>query len=211
MVRVFAFAGFTTVGVVASTGASVFTFDDIDATQWYGAGVNTTALVVDWKDSSPPVVWGYRWDDATTAESMLLALVADDERFFAKVATFTWGLAVNGLGYDVTGDGFALSDDTVFTDGLAEVSSPSDGAVALGGDRYAEGWNTGFWSLWTGDATGWTSAMVGVSGMTLSDGLWIGLSFAPNFAASEPGLSIPEPASLMLLGAATLALASRRR
>ena len=103
--------------------AAPFTFDDID--YWVGTGSNRAAFVIDWVENStepPALVWGYRWDGTANGRDMLTAIVAADDRLFAKLGdTSANPVAVYGLGYDADDDGeFALDDDTAFdADGIA--------------------------------------------------------------------------------------------
>ena len=195
--------------------ASAFGFDDI--TYWAGTGANRSALVLDWNDDGEPqsLAWGYRWYGSATGEDMFKAIVSSDPLLFSKVKSFSFGLGILGIGYDTDGDGLPLSDGTSWpSDGLL-FTEPSDGAVALdAGDRYAEGWNTGFYSYWLSSGATldvWAEAQTGVSGRFLENDSWDGLSFAPGFMGSIPDepVAAPEPCSLLVtLG---LALLVRKR
>lgn len=195
--------------------ASAFSFDDI--TYWAGSGSSRSALVVDWNDNGEPkaLAWGYRWDGSATGEDMFKAIVSSDPHLFSKVKSFGFGLGILGIGYDIDGDGLPLSDGTAWpSDGLL-FTEPSDGAAALdSGDRYAEGWNTGFYSYWlsSGSSLGaWTEAQTGVSGRFLENDSWDGLSFAPGFIGSEPDEPVAAPEPCSLLAVLGLAAVLRRR
>lgn len=200
-------------------------FDLGDVQHWVGAGSNRAVLVIDWNDGKSPasLAWGYRWDGSATAQDMLLALVAADPHLYARIGLpGSSGVPLYGLGYDSDGDGFAISDGTSFTDGLA-VTGPSDHSDPTDpDDRYEEGWfSEGFWWHYESNDGPYTSGAwssgLGLASQLLSDGSWTGLSYAPGFSASapdEPVAAIPEPmtAWLMLIGAAGgLTLVRKRR
>ena len=129
--------------------AAAFTFDDIEF--WVGSGANRAAMVVDWSDTAsdpPALVWGYRWDGTAFGRDMLKAVVAADDRLFAKIGgSLANPVAIYGLGYDANDDSsLALDDNTSFNDEGFALSSPADGGVSVdAADHYAEGWFTGFW------------------------------------------------------------------
>jgi hypothetical protein len=189
--------------------AEAFGFNDI--TFWAGTGNNRAALVVDWQDQKAPpaLAWGFRFDGTATGEDMLRAIVTSDPLVFAKIASFSFGIALVGLGYDTNGDGLPLSDGTAWPGDRWLVGPPSDGGTALDPhDRYREGWNTGYWSYWvsSGSTLGsWSASQTGLSGRVLSDGSWDGLSFAPGFVGLAPDdpVAAPEPGLLLGLGALT--------
>lgn len=203
--------------LITTTSAATVTFEDIQ--YWVGSGANEAAFVVDWNAGPAPqsLVWGYRWDGAATGEDMLTAIVTADPNLYVKVSGFGGGLGVAlfGVGYDRDGDGFGLTDGTVFSDGIANTAA-SDGETALDSDdSYVEGWfSAGFWSYWLSeDGTTWGFSGTGMSGRTLTDGSWDGWSFAPSFGSSAPSTptpAIPEPATLVLLGVG-MGIAFRRR
>jgi hypothetical protein len=209
-------------GVAAlTTGAhGSFTFDDIEF--WAGQGANRAAIVLDWNDGKPDesVAWGYRWDDDATGEDMLLAVVAADPSLFARVGVFGFGVAVVGLGQDTNANGFAVTNGAFFDASGLSTQGPSDGGEPVDpDDHYAEGWNTGFWQYFFADdspyaAGAWATASTGVSGRTLSDGDWDGLSFAPGFVGPEPGLpvaAVPGPGAGLAFGVGAIGAASVRR
>jgi hypothetical protein len=194
-------------GLFALFPARAATFDDVQF--WVGSGANRAALVIDWNDgnSAESLLWGYRWDGPADGLDMLLAVVNADSRLFAHVGNYVWGTAVQGLGYDLNGNGtFAVSPSLNFDGGgIALTTSPDDlRAPADDGDHYVEGWNNGFWAYYTKTTANdaWASSMVGAGDRSLTDGAWDGFSFAPNFSGPEPGepfaAPIPEPATLAL-------------
>ncbi|MEX2212620.1 MAG: hypothetical protein WD768_00735, partial [Phycisphaeraceae bacterium] len=129
--------------LLPSMKAHALTLDDI--TFYVGTGANRAGLVIDWADGLDPLIWGYRWDGAATSQQMFHDIVMADPRLFAKVSNqFSFGEFIFGIGYDRDDDGFAISDSTVFTDGLFE-GNATDGATASDADdSYVEGFNTGF-------------------------------------------------------------------
>ena len=74
----------------------------------------------------------------------------------------------------------------------SRVTGPSDGGSSSDADdSYNEGWNSGFWSYYTGagnpyDGGTWQAAVTGFSDRVLADGDWDGLSFAPDFVGDPP-------------------------
>jgi hypothetical protein len=187
------------------TTAQAFTFDDIQF--WVGAGTQRAALVIDWyegRPAPPALAWGYRWDGTARGSDMLRAILAADDRLYAKVGgTPTNPNALYGLGYDADGDGqFALDDGTTFNDEGIAFTSPADLATSVDpDDLYAEGWFTGFWHYGVETpagtnpfgGSGWSDIPVGMASRTLVDGSWDSWTFSPtfNFAAYAEN---PEPA-----------------
>lgn len=172
--------------LVSSSAKADFEFDDVQV--WVGSGENEALLVIDWNDGIRPqsMAWGYRWDGEASAEDMLIAVCSADLGLYGKISTSgEFGIAAYGLGYDLDHDGFALSDDTMFDDGLV-VTGPSDGATSVDpDDHYQEGWFVaGFWSNWrSADGVMWDFSS---SDQLLADGDWDGWSWAPNFKAEPP-------------------------
>jgi len=218
----------------AAQAAHAFTFDDI--TTWVGSGASEAALIVGFNDGVDPVVlaWGYRFDGTPTAWDALMKVVAADGNFYATVdSKATYGPALFGLGYDVDGDGFGISDGTTFdangvsdlnvwdanTDaGSSAATSPVDDATANdAADHYREGWwSNGFWVHFESpnnpyNVGSWQGGL-GAGSQDLADGAWIGLSFDPVFSFTDPPTNpVPEPATMTLLGVGGAALLRRRR
>ena len=175
----------------ARAEAAITSLDDVQF--WVGDGENRAGLVLDWNgDGTSDVAhaWGFRWSGAAKGEDMLRAVIAADPRLFAKLGSNGGlGVAVRGLGYDLSDDGqFALDDGTQFdADGVA-ASGPTDGAGAVDADDlYAEGWTiTGAWTYGTSNGNpwsggGWAFSMVGAAGRSLVDGAWDSWAFSPTF------------------------------
>lgn len=156
--------------------ASEFTFDDI--TFWVGEGENRAALVLQWSDEREQgaLVWGYRFDGTTNGASMLKAIAAADPRLYISGAASAFGLAINGIGYDLDGDGEIglMNGDTEVevVDGFANSSATSLTAVDPD-DLWNCGFQTsGYWSYWLDDnasipPTGYAST--GASGRTVAN------------------------------------------
>src|SRR4051794_4884183 len=171
--------------------ATPFSFDDIQ--YWVGSGANRSALVIDWAENStdpPALVWGYRWDGAKHGNDMLLAILSDDPRLFAKLGGPTANPdKVYGLGYDANNNRqFAVTGDPVDFDprGIAFTDPPDQGTASDPGDYYAEGWYLGFWHYGvcaTNPYGGgrWSDVSQGMATRTLADGSWDSWTFSPTF------------------------------
>lgn len=186
--------GILTIALLSSPVATeAFTFDDIEF--WVGSGANRAAIAIDWSDQSanpPALVWGYRWDGTAHGRDMLRAVVAADDRLFAKIGgSVANPVALYGLGYDANDDSeFALDDTSFDADGFA-VTAPADGATSVdAADHYAEGWFTGFWHYGVPvvdnsnpyDGGQWRDIAVGMASRTLVDGTWDSWTFTPTFS-----------------------------
>lgn len=214
--------GLGVVAVCGTAGSASVSFDDLRF--WVGEGANEAALVIDWNgpDGAEPVslAWGFRWDGVASGQDMLAAVINADARLFGRFASFGFGDAIVGLGYDLDGDGFGVSDGTDFGPGGLVFAGTSDGVTASDGDDYyAEGWTTGFWSYSVGDGDPfggglWEGAAVGFGDRVLSDGDWDGYRFAPGFIGEDPRLptpAVPAPAAGMVLMGAMMHAGRRRR
>ena len=175
---------------------------------WIGSGGNEALLTIDWDGDSPSdtaLAWGYRWEGATNAESMLRDALQADDRLFAKLgANMGIGVPVYGVGYDDNDDGqFSIDDGTSFNSAGIATTGPSDLVESNDpADLYAEGWDLGFWHIATAlenpqDGGTWTSATFGVSGIPLADGQWVSLAFTldteSTTAVAENLLAAPAP------------------
>lgn len=204
-------------GLVGLSSAShAITLDDI--TTWTGTGDNRAGLVIDWADGASPVAYGYRFDGSVTGEDMFRAIAIDQSELFIKTGEFAFGTftgrAIFGVGLDRDADGFTISDATVFTNGIAEVTDTNaDGATSNDSDdSYLEGWNTAYWGYYTSDGTAaWGFASAGFTDRLLSDGDWDGWAYQPGFAGDAPSIQVPEPTSAALLVLTGGALMRRRR
>ena len=189
--------------------AAAFTFDDIDF--WVGSGANRAAMAIDWHrelNDPPAMVWGYCWDGIANGRDMLLAVVAADDRLFAKLGMQGDQIRAYGLGYDANDDGqFALDNEglTQFdADGIAYGSAPLIGTPALDdGDYYTEGWEFDFWHYGVGvgnpfNGGHWLSSPLGIVDRQLANGVWDGWAFQdrdepPFDAFAENPIAAPWP------------------
>lgn len=209
-----------------------FTLDDIEF--WVGEGANEAALIIDWNGenadldfAAPTLAWGYRWDDAATAEDALRDILAADSRLFGNLPNFGGlGVAVLGLGYDANDDGlFAIEPDPALelvpgdpgfdvtfdaATGLAQDNTETFASSIDPADAYEEGFsinednpdNEGFWHFSfssTGLVDDFQTSGAGVSGFNLADGQLLGLAFADlfNFAAFPDNIVAAEPPSVV--------------
>ncbi len=188
-------------GIVIFFGLSANAFSQFaeeDIQYWIGQGEQRAVLVVDWHATGQSALaWGYRFDEPATTEQMLREIAAADPNLYVRLGTRgAFGVPLFGVGYDRDRDGFALTDGTIFERGVA-VTGPSDGATAFDDrDSYAEGWFDGYWSLYQASEgpythQAWQASSHGISGQSLTDGFWSGLSFAVG-SSIEPNL--PEAA-----------------
>jgi hypothetical protein len=191
---------------VAPAAHAAFGFDDVRL--WAGSGASRAALVIDFNDgkADESLAWGFRWDGpvAPTGEQMFAAIDAADPRLHAFVKSDpTFGNFVDGIGYDLDGDG---------------VLTPTAG----GGDHYRPGFvDPNFWAYLVADADpfapggSWTDSAVGFGARTLGDGAWDGWSWSawPPAGPGEPvAAAVPEPgAAGAVLVLAGLSVVRRRR
>ena len=150
--------------------------DDIQL--WTGSGTNRAALVIEWSvpesltNSTVPVpvadktlVWGYRFNGTATGTEMLQAILATDPKLYV-VADETYGTFVEGIGYNLNGNGvIGLTDGSTtnyITNGILTSATVNiDAAQAInGGDLYWGGLYGPNWELWTetNDAGGFLSS-----------------------------------------------------
>lgn len=168
---------------------SVMTFADSKCTvdfsqiqRWVGSGDNQAALVIQWnddKDENKMLVWGYRWADGETktGADMVLDIAKADPAFTTYASNSSYGIYIQGFGYDLNGDGnMAFDNNGVVVyprNGRVNGGTPQDAT-----DHWRSGWSTsGYFAYYlaakVGDDYGY--APVGASGRKLVNGcvdLW---------------------------------------
>lgn len=163
-------------GLFAVSPASAISLSDIPL--WTGSGTNSAALVIEWSVpqsltySTVPVpvadktlVWGYRFNGAATGTQMLRAVLATDPRLYV-VADVTFGTFVEGIGYNLSGNGIlGITDGSgtnLIADGfLTNATVDIDSAQPISsGDLYWGGLYGPNWEVWneTNDAGGFLSS-----------------------------------------------------
>ena len=202
----------------ASFARSAISFTDIRL--WAGSapgeGINEAALVVDFHDGSPGLIWGYRWpaQDPHTGEDMLAAILgADsslqvDSTFFpgsfsygARTRSFSdngtpdnyfddsyWGYWVNNKVYYEPGGNFLLNSHIV---------PPATEVVPLGNPY---------------EAGQWVESSTGAAARPLVNGSWDSWAYGIyGTRAGEPVAVIPEPSATVLLAAGAVLMLRRRK
>ncbi len=187
-----------------------------------GPGISEAAVVFDWNDGQPPLVWGYRWDSAQrrTSADMLAAILGADPRL--SLAGLAGGF-VSHVGFDAdlngSPDRFRPGYDPAISSYWAYFVNnevyyhptdfsqnshivPPNTTVIPNGDPYA--------ALFPGT---WISSSTGVTGRELADGSWDGFIYDVGLVGPReplPVSPIPEPAAPLLLVVAVLAGCQRR-
>jgi hypothetical protein len=205
-------------GTLPCESVSAATFLSADVSTWLGEpggpGVHEAFLVLDWADTQPAFVWGYRWTGtgAKTGADLLGALSLADSRFtFDGLGSgFAENLAWNGErfrpGYNATSGTYW----NYFVNNNQQSGNYTDGAAPTGahilpplGSPYDEA-----------GPGAWVSSNTGFLGRPLVDGSWDGFVYADS-SSPGPGLprtapAVPEAAGSLLLGLASLLLAGNR-
>ena len=189
---------------------------------WTGTGTNRAALVLEFGGPSTPasVAWGYRWNgSSTTAASMLFALAGtitvtgtnapaplagSDPRLSVDASFFSsfGGYFVNTISYNQAGlpspwtQSTRLIQDAYFDDGTYPTLYSLN--------------SSGLWS------PSFAQAQVGMSGLTLSNGMWVGFVQSDGMdnprTFAQPTAAVPEPKTMALLFvAAALAILRKKR
>ena len=172
-------------------GDPLFSAEDI--TYWVGEGPKQAALVIDWHDDQLPhaLVWGYRWEGEVTAEQMLRDVVSADPRLVLLISPFSsYGIACTGIGYllqkpekkvKVLIDGIPVDEVSprIFhaKSGEANVDAAQ---LTIPSALWRSGWKTaGYWVYYLKDKRldPWSYSNIGLTGTTVADKSWHGLSF----------------------------------
>ena len=162
--------------------ASVHAITTNDIQLWTGSGTNRAALVIEWNSpvvfnlttvpapvANKTLVWGYQFNGTATGTQMLDAILASDPRLYAVINTAYGATIVEGLGYNLNGNGvFGVTDGAntfnagAFTNGcLLNPDLDADAASPLNsGDLYWSGWWGPNWNTWNelGDNGGFAAS-----------------------------------------------------
>ena len=201
----------------AAIARSAITFADIQL--WTGAapgpGVNQAALVVDFRDGSPGVAWGFRWtaQQAPTGQDMLAAILAADaalsvdNSFFPNAFTYgarTRSFSDNGTPADFMDDrywGYWVNNEVFYhpTEFLqnSHIVPPATEVIPLG-NPYGPGH--------------WVESSTGAAARPLVNGSWDGWVYGPYL--TQPGdalAAVPEPSPAVILTLVFTAGLLRRR
>jgi hypothetical protein len=166
---------------VCRLGANVAAISTNDIQLWTGSGTNHAGLVIEWNSpevfnlttvpapiANKTLVWGYQFNGTATGTQMFEAILASDPRLYAVINN-TFGTFVDGIGYNLNGDGiFGVTDGretynaSAFTHGyLLNPNLNVDAASPLNsGDLYWSGYYGPYWSLWNelGDHGGFAAS-----------------------------------------------------
>lgn len=172
-------------------GDPLFSAEDI--TYWVGEGAKQAALVIDWHDDRLPhaLVWGYRWEGEVTAEQMLRDVVTADQRLVLLTSPFySYGTACTGIGYllqkpekkvEVLIDGVPVDEVSPHIFHAKSEKANVDAAqLTISSALWRSGWLTaGYWVYYLKDKrlAPWSYSNIGISGTTVTDKSWHGLSF----------------------------------
>ena len=172
-------------------GDPLFSAEDI--TYWVGEGPKQAALVIDWHDDRLPhaLVWGYRWEGEVTAEQMLRDVVTADQRLVLLTSPFySYGIACTGIGYllqkpekkvEVLIDGVPVDEVSPHIFHAKSEKANVDAAqLTITSALWRSGWMTaGYWVYYLKDKrlAPWSYSNIGISGTTVTDKSWHGLSF----------------------------------
>lgn len=145
--------------------SSAVSFNDVQF--WTGSGTNRAALVVEWNApesfggttvpapvANKSLVWGYRFNGAASGTQMLKAILAADSQLYVVVG-LTFGTYVQGIGYNLAGDGgsgIRSANVTNFftTNFVTNATVSVDAATPLNsGDLYWSGYYGPNWEVWT--------------------------------------------------------------
>ena len=202
----------------ATFSRSAISFTDIRL--WAGAaagpGVSEAAMVIDFHDGSPGVVWGYRWQtaDARTGQDMLAAILGTDPRLAVDSTLFpnSFSLGARSRSFSDNGTpanyfddsywGYWVNNDVYYDPNDFNLNShivpPATQVVPLGNP-----YGTGHW----------VESSTGAAARPLVNGSWDGWAYGIfGTRPDEPVAAVPEPAGagLMTLAAGVILLRRRR-
>ena len=190
-----------------------------DIQYWNGSGTNRAGLVLEFGDAATPtsIAWGYRWNGPSSAASALFALAGTitgssapspllgaDPRLSVDVSFFPdyGGYFVNSMSYNQVG----LSAPWTQNARLIQDNYFGDGTYPT---LYSLNSTPGVW------ANSFTLAEVGMSDLSLSNGMWIGFVQSEGvdpLVFAQPVAAVPEPRTWALLAAgATIVLLVNRK
>jgi hypothetical protein len=196
----------------AATGAITFNGIRLWAGDPAGPATSEAALIVDWRDGSSPVVWGYRWPSTEnrTGLDMLAAILGADPALRTDSAFFPNAISLGSRtrSYDDLGTPSYLDDlywnywvnNEVFfhpTDFRlnGHIVAPATSVIPLG-DPFSSG--------------RWVESSTGTADRPLADGSWDGFAFGPYGTTPNDPATVPEPRTAGLAFAAIAACFLRR-
>ncbi len=201
----------------ATFAHSAISFTDIRL--WAGAapgeGISEAALVVDFRDGQPGLIWGYRWpaQESRTGQDMLAAILgADnslnvDSTFFPN--SFSYGARARSFSNNGTPEnyfddsywGYWVNNEVYYHPTNFLLNShivPPATEVAPLGSPYGPGY--------------WVESSTGAAARPLVHGSWDGWAYGVfGTQAGEPVAAIPEPGAALLLATGIMFLSGRRR
>lgn len=191
---------------------------------WAGSGPNQAALVIDWADGGPALVWGFRWSNGATPNGtdMLMAVIGADARL--RVPGLNPGTNfINTIEFDADGNGISERSQTtsagpywgyvvnndVYNDpvdfNLNSHIVPPNLTVIPNGNPF--------------DGGAWVDSSTGLFDRPLVNGSWDGFAYGefnlstftgPSPASPIAAIPVPEPGMLWGVGLVLLAFYTRR-
>jgi len=156
-------------GFALAANVHAFTTNDIQI--WTGCGTNHAAMVIEWNSpevfnlstvpapiTTKTMVWGYKFNGTATASQMFNSVLTADRRLYAIDYDDSYGRFVEGIGYNLKGDGnYGATDGTetypanTFVNGdLINSYLDPDAATPLNnGDLFWSGYYGANWNIWT--------------------------------------------------------------